>query len=96
MLIQTPPKQGDAISLKLISGEELIARLEESDGNTVTLVKPMSLIMGPQGFGLAPYMMSAPADSKITIPTSAIVAQTKTADEIAKQYIKQTTGIQLA
>ena len=45
MLIETPYKYGDIVSLKLNSGEELVARMEEETPTEYTLFKPMVLIM---------------------------------------------------
>jgi len=43
MLIETPYKNGDTISLKLSSGEEVVARLEEERDDTLKLSKPLML-----------------------------------------------------
>lgn len=95
MLIEIPYKTGDTVTLKLISGEEVVGRLGEPNQDVVTLTKPMTFIMGPQGLGMVPYMFSAPQDAKIKIKESAIVAIVKTDDQINKQYIQQTTGLSL-
>ena len=96
MLIQTPPQINDTISIKLISGEEVIARFDEQTADSIVLSKPMAFMMGPQGLGLVPFMFSVSKDAKITIPLSAVVAQAKTVEDIAKQYIQQTTGLHIA
>jgi len=92
MLLETTYKTGDTISLKLTSGEELVARLEEEKDTQVTIHKPMVLVAGQQGLGLAPFMFSVSGD-KFKINTNVIVCVAKTEDELAKQYVKQTTGI---
>ena len=43
MLIQTPAKKGDTISIKLSSGEEMVARLESQDTNQLVVHKPLML-----------------------------------------------------
>ena len=96
MLIEIPYKTGDTVSLKLISGEEVVGRIGEPTQDVVTLTKPMTFIMGPQGLGMVPYMFSAPQDAKIKIKDSAIVAIVKTDDQVNKQYLQQTTGLTLA
>jgi hypothetical protein len=95
MLIEIPYKSGDTVSLKLISGEEVVGRIGEPTDGEITLTKPMTFIMGPQGLGMVPYMFSAPQDAKIKIKESAIVAILKTDDQVNKQYIAQTTGLSL-
>jgi hypothetical protein len=95
MLFEIPYKTGDTVSLKLISGEEVVGRVGEPTQDVVVLTKPMTFIMGPQGLGMVPYMFSAPQDAKIKIKESAIVAIVKTDDQINKQYIQQTTSLAL-
>lgn len=95
MLIETPYKVGDTVSLKLSSGEEIIARLEEESSTHYTLHKPMVLIANQQGLGLAPFMFSVSPDSKFKINSSIVTCVLKTEVELAKQYTSQTTGIAL-
>jgi hypothetical protein len=95
MFIEIPYKTGDTVSLKLISGEEVVGRVGDPTQDVVVLTKPMTFIMGPQGLGMVPYMFSAPQDAKIKIKESAIVAIVKTDDQINKQYIQQTTSLSL-
>lgn len=96
MFIEVPYKTGDTVTLKLISGEEVVGRVGEPTEGLVVLTKPMTFIMGPQGLGMVPYMFSAPQDAKIKIKETAVVAITKTDENVNKQYIAQTTSLTLA
>lgn len=96
MFIEVPYKTGDTVTLKLITGEEVVGRINDAVEGFVVLTKPMTFIMGPQGLGMVPYMFSAPLDVKIKIKETAVVAITKTEENINKQYIAQTTGLTLA
>ena len=93
MLIETPYKVGDTISLKLTSGEEVVARLEEETDATYTLHKPMVLVAGQQGLGLAPFMFSVSQDAKFKVNAGVVTCVLKTEKELASQYTQQTTGI---
>lgn len=95
MLIETPYKEGDTVSFKLSSGEELVARLEKEDEKSYTLKKPMVLIMQQQGLGLAPFMFSVSPDGKFVLQANSVSCVAKTEAEIAKQYMSQTSGIQM-
>lgn len=95
MLIDVGYKTGDIVSLKLSSGEEIIARLDEETAVKFVLHKPMVLIMQQQGMGLAPYMFSVSPSSKFNIIASTVSCIAKTEDDIAKQYTTTTSGIQL-
>jgi hypothetical protein len=93
MLIETPYKNGDTVSIKLTSGEEIVARLEEEKGATLVLNKPLMIAATQQGLGLAPFMFTSSPDAKVKIDLSKVVCVTKTQDEFASQYIQNTTGI---
>jgi hypothetical protein len=93
MLLEVPYKEGDTISLKLSSGEELVARLDKEDETYYTLKKPMVLVAQPEGLGLAPYMFSVNPDNKFMLRTNSVSCVSKTQDEIGKQYVQTTTGI---
>jgi len=93
MFIEVPHKVGDTVSLKLISGEEVVGRIVDLTENTFSLSKPMTFIMGPQGFGMVPYMFSAAQDAKIKIKESSVVAVTKTDEQVNKQYLSQTSSL---
>ena len=93
MIIETPYKEGDTISLKLASGEEIVARLEKEDAKTFTVKKPMVLIAQQEGLGLAPFMFSVSPDAKFNLQASSVSCIAKTQEEIAKQYTSQTSGI---
>ena len=93
MLIELPYKVGDNVSFKLSSGEEIIARLE-TDKN-YTLHKPMVLIAGKEGLGLAPFMFSVAPDGKFVLQAQSVSCVAKTEEQISKQYTSQTSGILL-
>lgn len=95
MLIETPYKNGDTISLKLSSGEEIVARLDKEDAKSFTVSKPMVLIAQQEGLGLAPFMFSVSPDAKFVLQATSVACVAKTEGEIAKQYTKQTTGLAL-
>ena len=96
MIIETAIKDGDIVSFKLSSGEEIVARLKSQDDKRYTLHKPMVLIMQQQGMGLAPFMFSVSPDAKFNLQASSVSCVAKTEDEIAKQYTASTSNIQMA
>jgi len=93
MLIEAPYKDGDTISLKLSSGEEVVGKLVSETPDKVILSKPLMLANTPQGVGLAPFMFTVNPDSKITFNAANIITIVKTMDTMSKQYIESTTGI---
>ena len=95
MIIETPYKEGDTVSFKLSSGEEIIARLEKEDAKTYTVKKPMVLIAQAEGLGLAPFMFSVSPDAKFILQATSINCIAKTQEEISKQYTAQTSSIKM-
>lgn len=98
MLANPAYKQGDIISLKLTSGEEIIARLVEDNMMDFKLSKPVSLIPTPQGsLGMVPAMFSVELNTaSITLQKTAVAFHSLTRKEVADEYIKGTTGIKPA
>jgi hypothetical protein len=95
MLIETPYKAGDTVSLKLSSGEEIVARLEEETATRFVLNKPMVLIMQQQGMGLAPFMFSVSPNTKFNVLATTVSCIAKTESDLAKQYTSSTSNIKL-
>ena len=85
---------GDVITIKLISGEEIIGKFISNDDQVLTLDKPLMLAMSQKGIGMAPVLVTVNPDTKLKFNRHAIMVQAHSDDEIAKQYVYQTTGIQ--
>jgi hypothetical protein len=93
MLIQAPYKATDAVTIKTTAGEEVIARFVEEDDSTITVEKPMALMMAQNGPGLGPFTFTVGPDVKLTINKSGVLFVIKSDPEMAKQYIESTSGI---
>jgi hypothetical protein len=93
MLIETPYKVNDIVTIKILGGDEVVGRLIDTEEYTYTINKPHAVMMGPQGFGLAPYVLTAGPEFKVVIKEEHVVCIVKTYDGVAKEYIKQTSGI---
>lgn len=94
MLIEQQAKLNDVVTLKLVGGDEVLGRLaDERTEQYVEISKPLLVMMSQQGFGLVPYVLTAGADAKVKINNSHVITMTKTLDQVAKEYLKQTTGL---
>lgn len=96
MLITAPYKVGDIVSIKLSSGEEMVARLEEQKPEEIIVRKPLMLVAGQNGAGLAPFMFTVDPESKFTLKINNIICIVKTVKDAGDMYIQATTGIQTA
>ena len=95
MIIQTPYKVKDVVSIKLSSGEEMVTRLEEEHTDYIVIHKPLMLVAGQNGPGLAPFMFTVAIDSKFKIRLNNIICVVKTAKDAADMYTEATTGLKL-
>jgi len=94
MLITTPYKEGDIVSIKVTSGEEIIAKLVDESDDRLTVTKPFALVPGQGGgLGMMPWVLSIAPDQKIQINKNTTMLVHKTEDGISKQYLEQTTGL---
>lgn len=96
MLVNKGYTQGDVVSVKLLGGEEIIARFEGENDKELIVSKPMSVVPGHQGLGMMPWMFLAITDRDIKIRQTAIVAIADPKKDAADQYLQGTTGIALA
>ena len=96
MLIDKGITDGDVVTLKLTSGEEILGKLVEDGPLYVKLGKPMVLTAGQQGLGMAPYLFTVNPDRDVRVFKNTIVVMEPTLKEFSDSYIQGTTGIKLA
>jgi hypothetical protein len=83
-------------TIKLVSGEELLAKLISSDMMGYVVSKPLVCVISHQGMGLTQWMLTASMDQYINLPNTSVLAISKTRKDIADQYIESTTSIKPA
>jgi hypothetical protein len=86
---------GDVVSIKLINGDEIIAKFEKEDNDTITVNRPLALTMNGQGLGMIPWVFLG-KDSEVTIAKRNTFFVVESKGEAAKQYLEGTTGIALS
>jgi hypothetical protein len=96
MLIDKGVSVGEVITLKLTSGEELVAKLLEDGVVYYKLSRPMVIGMGQQGPGLMPYLFTVHPDKEVKLLKSTVTVAEATDAAFAKQFLEQTSGIKLA
>ena len=95
MLISKGVTVGEVITLKLTSGEELIAKLLEEADTYYTLSKPMVIAMGNHGPGLMPYLFTVSPDKDIKLLKATVTVVEATDETFAKQFLESTSKIKL-
>lgn len=95
MIIETPYRAGDTVTIKTTAGEEIVARLVEDTDKTVKVHKPMVIMATAQGLGLGPFAFTINPNADIVLNKSAVLMIAKTEKDMASQYIQSTTGLTL-
>jgi hypothetical protein len=96
MLISKGIAVGEVITLKLTSGEELVAKLTEETPTHYKLSKPAVIGMGQKGPGLMPYLFTVSPDADVKLLKTTVTVCEPTDEQFAKQFLETTTGIKLA
>lgn len=93
MLIEAPYKNGDVITIKLKSGEELVGKLEEENEQYIKVKTPLTLVATQKGIGLQPFLFTAKMDTSYRIKHDAITLITITKKDFADTYLQQMSGL---
>ena len=97
MLIDKGFSQGDVVSVKLVGGEEIIARYESETATELKISKPLAITLGAQGgLGMIPWIFLADTTQDVKIKQGAVAAIAKPKKDAADQYMQSTTGIAMA
>jgi len=100
MLVISNFKKNDVITIKLSTGEELVARFDADTGSELKVVKPTVLTLNPTDGKamLIPWLMSIDTGSSdpVVIGKQQVVAVSKPHKGIADGYIQNTTGLATA
>ena len=95
MLISKGVAVGEVVTLKLTSGEELVAKLSEETDAYYKLSRPMVIGMGQQGPGLMPYLFTVHPDKDVKLSKLTVTVAEATDETFAKQFLETTSGIKL-
>ena len=87
-------KDGDLITLKLASGEEVIANYKGNDDSSVSIEKALVLMQGPQGLAFGTFFSTARQDEPINIAIDKITSIAYINDKIAEEYNRVFSTIQ--
>ena len=95
MLLEKPIATGDVVSLKLLNGDEIIARFEGETATEIKLDRPKALTMNEEGLGMIPWLFLG-AKNVITLQKAHVFCMVPSQKEAADQYFQGTTGIALS
>jgi len=103
MLLPKTLAQGDVASLKLVTGDEILAKVTEVTADSMTIQRPMLISVGMDertrqvGIQMVPYfLLCADYEAKLTIKNSHIIVAALANDQAKAGYIQNTTGLTVA
>ncbi len=85
--------EGEISTIKLTSGEELVAKIIKIADGMLVIKQPVSIAPGPQSPQLVPSMFTAELDQEVIMYATAIAMIAPTRGEVKASYIKATSGI---
>lgn len=94
MLVSKGYQEGDIVSFKLSTGDEIVARVISSDSDSFEISKPCTVMPSPQGMGLIQSLFTADADVNVKLQRQHVIMHAPSIDQMQKHYIKTTTGIE--
>jgi len=80
---------------KMITGDEIIAKVVEETTDEFLVEKALHLVQGQQGIQFAPYLILADPDKQFSINKNLVPANAPPVDKLVTQYLSLTSGIQI-
>ena len=86
-------KVGEVYTLKLTSGEEVVAKVTAIEDQYLLLHDPVSVAPGPQGLGLMQSLFTADPKDPARLNISNVTIFALTDSSVKAKYIEATTGL---
>ena len=79
-------KEGNLVTLKLASGEEVIAKFKSLADDYISIDKALVLMQGPQGLAFGTFFSTAEQKELINISKDKIISVANINDKIKTEY----------
>jgi len=79
-------KEGNLVTLKLVSGEEVIAKFKALTSDYISIDKALVLMQGPQGLAFGTFFSTAEQTEPINIYKNKITSIANINDKIKSEY----------
>jgi predicted Mrr-cat superfamily restriction endonuclease len=96
MLISKKYGAGDIVSFKIVTTEEIVAKIVEVTSEGYLVNRPCTIIPSQQGIGLMQSLISADINNDILLRNEHVIMHALSIEDIAAHYIRTTTGVQIA
>ena len=95
MLYNKKHEDGDIVVLKLVTGEEVIAKLVEGNMEHIKISKPMMIVHTPKGLAMSQYIMMQDINDAIVIDVNKVIAVTSANKVASSQYQETLSSIKV-
>ena len=85
----------DIVSMKLVNGDELVAKMVLETADSYLLSRPCTVIPSAQGMGLVQSMFTADVAKDISINKQHVMMAAPSIAAMEKHYLETTSGIAL-
>jgi len=79
-------KENDVIALKFSTGEEVLATFKKVDETSISVMKGLVLMQGPQGIALGTFFSTANPDKEIALNKNLILSAAELNPKLKEQY----------
>ena len=88
-------KEGNIITLKLVSGEEVIAKFKSLTDDYISIDKALVLMQGPQGLAFGTFFSTAKQDVPFNIAKNKITSIAHVNNKIKGEYERVFSNIKM-
>jgi hypothetical protein len=86
-------QNGEIYTFKLVTGEELIARVVTTESEHYELESPISVVLSPQGLQMMPSLFSSMQERNVLLNKTACAMIGEPREDVNNGWIQATTGI---
>ena len=80
------PENDKIVTIKMSTGEEVVAKIKDQDELTLTLDRPVVIMISQQGLAFGAFIPTMESVNGVTINKSAIVAIGPCLDKVSTEY----------
>jgi len=88
--------KGDVVTLRLVTGEEVVGKLEDETETDFVLSRPLTLATGRDGLGFTHPTITGDNKEDFIIQRKHVMLHNLTKEEFKQAYLESTSGIQIA
>ena len=85
---------GDIVTMKLVNGDEIVAKVLKDDVLNYTIDRPCTVVPSAKGMGLIQALFTADTKRSIVLNKQHVMMAALSVDAMVKHYLQTTTGIE--